>query len=177
MKRATYLIPVLIMSIAVLMTSCSQEATQPQPPTQAGGPAPTPKPFVPPADAVPQTVEQLKTILANVKKWKAAGHNYPDLNKNVAMSEGLLPREMITENGPMHLFGGPADISAAPPNTGIPNTFVVLYSGVPNDDCVKLTFPAPENFVVFAGEYLKTATSEQQAKSLCTTGNIWFVAK
>lgn len=180
MKRATYLFPVVILSIVILMIGCGQDQPQPQAnaPSQPGAPAPAPTSTpVPIAEAVPQVQEQLKTIFANVQKWKAAGHRYADLNSKVAISDGLVPKEMISETGLMNVFGGPADISLAPPNAGVPDTFLVLFSGVPNEACVKLAFPTPPNYLVYAGDYMKTAPSEAQAKTLCTTGNMWFVAK
>jgi len=176
MKRATYLLPGLVLAITILATSCTQEAPPPTAQSQPGAPGPAPTTVIP-ADSVPLTKEQLKTIATNVKRWKAAGHSYSELNKKRAIDDGLVPKEMIRENGLVHLFGGPADIGAAPANAGVPDTFYVLFSGVPNDLCVKLAFPATDNFLVYAGNFLKTATSEEQAKSLCTTGNLWFIAK
>ncbi|HVQ39777.1 MAG TPA: type 4 pilus major pilin, partial [Pyrinomonadaceae bacterium] len=125
----------------------------------------------------PQTTAQLKAIFSNAKNWKAAGHNYSELNRARAIADGVVPAEMIIHNGIQNLFGGPVDIGPAPAHTGIPDTFLVLFSGVPNADCVKLAFPAPDGFVAYAGDYLRIAASEDQARSLCTTGNMWFVAK
>lgn len=179
MKRATYLFPVLILSMAILATSCSQEGPQPAAtPSQPTAAAPSPKSTVmPTAEAVPLTKDHLKALAASLKQWKASGHKYADINNQRAISDGLVPKEMVGEKGLVNLFGGPADISLAPANAGVPDTFLVLFSGVPNDACVKLAFPAPDGFVVYAGDFLKTATSEAQANSLCTTGNMWFVAK
>lgn len=177
MKRATYLFPVLILAIAILATGCSgDEAPPPTTESQPGTAAPAPS-AVSSADRVPLTREQLKTIATSVKKWKAAGHSYADLNRKRATDDGLVPIEMVTENGLTHLFGGPADIGAAPANVGIPDTFYLLFSGVPSESCVQLTWPPNDGYIVFPGTWMKTATSEEQAKSLCTTGNIWFVAK
>lgn len=125
----------------------------------------------------PKTTEQLSVIARNAKKWKADGHNYSELNRTRAIADGLIPLEMIINGGIQNLFGGPVDISPAPLSAGIPDTFLVLFSGVPNDECVKLAFPPPNDFVVYAGNFLKLAGSEEEARSLCTTGNMWFIAK
>lgn len=174
MKRAIYLSPLLFLAISILVTSCSQGGPESQPNTTTPSSNST---NVPSAESVPKTIEQLKAIISNAKRWKAAGHSYADLNFRRAIADDLLPKEMVDRDGIRNLFGGPVDIGPAPETVGVPDTFLVVFSGVPNESCVKLAFPANDNFIVYAGTYQKTPASEEQAKSLCTTGNMWFVAK
>jgi hypothetical protein len=125
----------------------------------------------------PTTTAQLRTVLTRVKKWKAEGHNYSELNPNRAIADDLIPAEMIIHNKLQNLFGGPVDITAAPANNVMPYTFLLLFSGVPDEDCVNLAFPPNDDFLVYAGDYRRIASSLEHAKLLCTTGNMWFVAR
>jgi len=130
-----------------------------------------------PADNVKKTSEQLRAILKNVKLWKAQGHNYTELNQSRALTDGLFPGEMVSNGLIRNSFGGPVDISFAPPTATNADTFLLVFSGVPDEDCAKLCFPAVNGFTVYAGTFQKAPASKDQAKSLCTTGNMWFVAR
>lgn len=129
-------------------------------------------------ERVNKASREINALIANVKRWKEKGHSYQELNRQRALDDGLFPGEMIDPNRlPKNAWGGAVDIAPAPANMG--DTFLIVFSGIPHEECVRLSFPINNNYKVYAGTFIETSVpaSEEQARSLCLTGNMWFVAR
>jgi hypothetical protein len=138
----------------------------------------TPEPASSAAGRVGEAARQLQSLVGNVKAWGAKGNGFESLGVKRALADGLFPAGMLRPDGvPANPWGGPVDVGPAPPAMG--DTFLVVFSGVPDEECVRLSLTPSASYKVYAGTFLDTSSpaDAEAAKSLCATGNMWFVAK
>jgi hypothetical protein len=160
----------LLLTIIIGTASCS--STHPRaattPATDSGGP--------PSPEKVEQAVQQITTIINNARRWKADKHSYKELDTRRAIADGLVPKEMLNPSGEMHNpWDGAASIEPSPlPG---PESFTIVFSSVPNRDCVQIALQARGKFTVFAGKWGPNyeARGEARATDYCTNGNMWFL--
>ena len=162
----------LLLVIVIGNASCSSAPPKPAT-TQPAGAGETPSP-----EKVELTVQQITTIIENASRWKAEKHSYKELDTNRAIAGGLVPKEMLNADGRMHNpWGGAASIEPSPlPG---PESFTIVFSSVPNRDCVQIALQARGKFTVFAGRWgpAYEARGEARATDYCTNGNMWFLPK
>src|SRR5438128_1582829 len=124
----------------------------------------------PSPENVRKSIEQITAIIDNTKRWKAQGHSYGELNPQRAVSDGVIPKDMIqSDGGIVNPWGGAASLG---PNPEGANSFYILFSAVPAADCVQLALQGKNSFEVRAGNWGGAAANEAEAKGNCVTGNI-----
>lgn len=144
----------------------------------AAAAAPPPSPSSSSSGHAGEAAQELNSLVANIKAWGAKGNAYKGLDVKRVKDEGLFPSEMLRPDGsPVNPWGGAVAVDPAPPAMG--ETFLVVFSGVPGEECVRLSVTPSASYKVLAGTFSESSSpaDERAAKSLCTTGNMWFVAK
>jgi hypothetical protein len=124
---------------------------------------------------VAQALAQLNAITENAKRWRTQGRTYKELTLPKAVADGVVPREMIRANGAVvNTWSGAVGIDPHPASA---ETFTILFSAVPSSDCVPLVMQARNKFEVRAGSWGSIPTTENEARTACATGNVWFIPK
>jgi hypothetical protein len=124
-------------------------------------------------DYVKKSIDQIATVIDEIKLWKLNGHDYGLLSNKRAIADGLIPPEVVADENNIHLPWGNALIE--PLQNG--SSFSILFSNVANQHCVQLWKYGVEKMIIYTGYFGKTPINEDEARSFCTTGNIWLLPK
>ncbi len=128
------------------------------------------KPSQPTPEKVQRLSDQINFVIDRTKSWIAQGHNYKEINNEVAIAEGLIPSEMVAGKDKINTPWLGAMIEGSPDGIG-----VILLGGVPKEYCAELAFVFPTQVSVYTGYYGMQPMDKKHAADLCATGNIWFV--
>lgn len=166
-------VPLVLALGSFAVFGCSDKTSKPGETASATAPAST-SATTPSQEKVKAAIDELTAIMNNAKEWKARGHNYNELSRNRAIADGIFPKQMLNESGGVvNPWGGAATIDPVPSR----NAFCVVFSHIPAPDCVQLYTQGKSLFAVHAGSFGTEPANEQEAKSLCETGNMWFMPK
>lgn len=80
-------------------------------------------------------IQNLNTIVSNVRNLYANQPNYNGLTTAVAIQAGVFPSNMVQGNTAVNKWGGQVTLAQ---NTSNPNAFDLTYTNVPQDQCIQL---------------------------------------
>lgn len=185
MKRSlrSHLIVLIVTAGLSLLVACSDKQSSTNttgsatPAPGTGAPVTSSAPVavqLTPEQRVSQSIEQIKAMINNATRWKAAGHSYRQINQSEALKAGIIPKDLIRGDGAVvNVWGGAVAIEPHPEK----DSFSILYSAVPVADCVQLALQGQKSFEVRTGSWGGIASNESQARAICTSGNMWFIPK
>ena len=85
-----------------------------------------------------KTIEQITTIVTNVKTLFASSRNYRGLNLDVAIGADIIPEDMVNGSLVVNPFGGGVDVFASKTDGDENGAFIVAFFGIPATECVAI---------------------------------------
>lgn len=85
-----------------------------------------------------KTIDQITTIITNIKTLFATSRNYTDLDLDIAVRADIIPKDMLSNNLVINPFGGGVDVFASKTSRDENGAFIVAFFDLPAYACITI---------------------------------------